>query len=644
MGDTQKEAAKVVGAPSRREAGTVGQAASSAAGTNAAPASATSRPAAGNGNAAAASASRQPATTRSGAAAASQEAPMTPLSEQWPYLRFLGFGAWWAWIWLCYNSTGLMRLYPSGDQAPRVLLMYLVSTVAIGVSTFALALLWRRSTKLIDSRAFVIGGGALASLFTVIIGYSAVMGGSWFFAVAAALTGVGTSVICLRAGRIYGSISLGESLTAGGISLLLAAFLYFTGIGIPEDFRIFFIAALPLIAALLLTMKVPDPFDAQLPAGFAIAGETSASASGEGGAPATASPAARRMYRKLVAASALVAFTAGVGKGISSMAGDVFAFAQNGSVTVLAVGVLGVAAVVVVNRGDAVRGARQVYSMLIVLGIAMMLATCFGFPISYLSIGKECLWMVFSCFMAYLAFRYDLSAVRVFGFGQGAYFFASAIGWLIGACVQPHYGEGMVRMAVGMALAFIVVVVLVYVFPENDLKKIMARSVDDDAATASARETVRAAQQAFSGQACANCPAHDGALAGECAAVNADGEGIGTASSMRSSTPAESVSSAASAGGKVPGSLSVPMSPSVTAPAAVPSQSGGNPADPRYGLSQRELEVLYLFAQGRSASWIAENLVISKNTVRTHLRAIYSKLDIHSRQDLLDFLAGNLQN
>ena len=575
MGESKIEAAKVVGAPSHREAGAVGQAASFAAsaGTNAAPASATSRPAADNGNAA--------------AAAASHDAPATPLSEQWPYLRFLGFGAWWAWIWLCYNSTGLMRLYPSGGQAPHVLLMYLVSTVAIGVSTFALALLWRRSTRLIDSRAFVIGGGALASLFTVFIGYSAVMGGSWFFAVAAALTGVGTSVICLRAGRIYGSISLGESLTAGGISLLLAAFLYFTGIGIPEDFRIFFIAALPLIAALLLTMKVPDPFDAQLPAGFAIAGANGNSPTGEEGAPATASPAARRMYRKLVAASALVAFTAGVGKGISSMAGDVFAFAQNGSVTVLAVGVLGVAAVVVVNRGDAVRGARQVYSMLIVLGIAMMLATCFGFPISYLSIGKECLWMVFSCFMAYLAFRYDLSAVRVFGFGQGAYFFASAIGWLIGACVQPHYGEGMVRMAVGMALAFIVVVVLVYVFPENDLKKIMARSVDDDAATAAARESARASSATVSASASAS---------------------------------------------------SVPM-----VNGAAPACPGGNPADPRYGLSQRELEVLYLFAQGRSASWIAENLIISKNTVRTHLRAIYSKLDIHSRQDLLDFLAGKQQ-
>ena len=49
-----------------------------------------------------------------------------------------------------------------------------------------------------------------------------------------------------------------------------------------------------------------------------------------------------------------------------------------------------------------------------------------------------------------------------------------------------------------------------------------------------------------------------------------------------------------------------------------------------------------LFAQGRSANWIADALFISKNTVRSHLRAIYTKLDVHTRQELLDRL--NSQN
>lgn len=57
-----------------------------------------------------------------------------------------------------------------------------------------------------------------------------------------------------------------------------------------------------------------------------------------------------------------------------------------------------------------------------------------------------------------------------------------------------------------------------------------------------------------------------------------------------------------------------------------------------YGLSERESEVVQLYAQGRSARSISEKLFISESTVRTHLKRIYTKLDVHSRQELLDKL------
>ncbi|MEG1750565.1 MAG: helix-turn-helix transcriptional regulator [Raoultibacter sp.] len=56
------------------------------------------------------------------------------------------------------------------------------------------------------------------------------------------------------------------------------------------------------------------------------------------------------------------------------------------------------------------------------------------------------------------------------------------------------------------------------------------------------------------------------------------------------------------------------------------------------GLSSRETEVMELIARGNSVAAIAEQLVISENTVRTHSKHIYGKLDIHKRQDLLDML------
>lgn len=54
------------------------------------------------------------------------------------------------------------------------------------------------------------------------------------------------------------------------------------------------------------------------------------------------------------------------------------------------------------------------------------------------------------------------------------------------------------------------------------------------------------------------------------------------------------------------------------------------------GLTPRETEILILFAKGRSAVRIQEELVISRGTVTTHLQHIYRKVDVHSKQELLD--------
>lgn len=53
-----------------------------------------------------------------------------------------------------------------------------------------------------------------------------------------------------------------------------------------------------------------------------------------------------------------------------------------------------------------------------------------------------------------------------------------------------------------------------------------------------------------------------------------------------------------------------------------------------YRLSKRESEVLLLLAWGKSVSGIEKALTISANTVKTHVRNIYSKMGIHSRIEL----------
>ena len=59
-----------------------------------------------------------------------------------------------------------------------------------------------------------------------------------------------------------------------------------------------------------------------------------------------------------------------------------------------------------------------------------------------------------------------------------------------------------------------------------------------------------------------------------------------------------------------------------------------------HNLSQREREVLVLIMRGRNVPAIAEELVLSRNTVQTHVRHIYEQLGVHSRQELVAYVEG----
>ncbi len=55
-------------------------------------------------------------------------------------------------------------------------------------------------------------------------------------------------------------------------------------------------------------------------------------------------------------------------------------------------------------------------------------------------------------------------------------------------------------------------------------------------------------------------------------------------------------------------------------------------------LSERELEVLQLLADGNSVKMIASKLFLSQNTILTHLKRIYQKLEVHSAIDAINKL------
>ena len=58
----------------------------------------------------------------------------------------------------------------------------------------------------------------------------------------------------------------------------------------------------------------------------------------------------------------------------------------------------------------------------------------------------------------------------------------------------------------------------------------------------------------------------------------------------------------------------------------------------QHGLSPREEEVLLLLAQHKTVGSIERELFIANGTAKTHIRHVYRKLDVHSRDELVEKL------
>ena len=85
-----------------------------------------------------------------------------------------------------------------------------------------------------------------------------------------------------------------------------------------------------------------------------------------------------------------------------------------------------------------------------------------------------------------------------------------------------------------------------------------------------------------------------------------------------------------------------PNSPQI---AETAENTGKDPLDEACGkvaaafhLTERESEVMMLLIHGHTRAAIAKKLFISENTARAHVKSIYSKLSVHSKQQLIDYI------
>lgn len=76
-----------------------------------------------------------------------------------------------------------------------------------------------------------------------------------------------------------------------------------------------------------------------------------------------------------------------------------------------------------------------------------------------------------------------------------------------------------------------------------------------------------------------------------------------------------------------------PMSPGIARMVIQSMQQSLKPADNNYNLTTREKEILSNLSKGNSYKLIASDLTISIDTVRTHIKNIYEKLQVHTQTE-----------
>lgn len=76
-----------------------------------------------------------------------------------------------------------------------------------------------------------------------------------------------------------------------------------------------------------------------------------------------------------------------------------------------------------------------------------------------------------------------------------------------------------------------------------------------------------------------------------------------------------------------------PMSPEVARRVVSMFQKFASPKSETSGLSERELQVLRLLAEGDSYKTCADRLAVSIDTIRFYVRRIYERLHVHSRSE-----------
>ena len=489
-------------------------------------------------------------------------------------VAYMGFGFYWAWIFVSFNSAGSL-----GQNLPIEVLTssHLVSSIAAILPLFA-AFLLRRKIENLPSRAFfaiVVCASVLASIST---GCMQVFSGQPIVhAAAAASAGLFVVGPMLAWGVVYGSLDAKNAVICTALSFAFAGLVYFAASFMPW-----------LVAASIATAL---PLATGLSACACFSCDSNRAAGREDGISQESSRSSIPVGT--LVGLAVVTFVYGGLRVYSAHASAEFSGPSVLFVSVVAASAIMLLYTLLIPRTSLNLGV--LYRVALIAFAAVLMLAAVGEEVAAIPLEAlvRCGMMLFEMLtwvlLAETVRTGSISALAVFSAGR----LAVHVGISLGEGSALVFGVSSLEFLVCAVVALIVAAG--FLFRDADTTFFFASPTEDE---------LRRITRDHSSPVGASAET-DGAL-GACAS---DTVGVGNGSDVQ-----------------VGDMLKRSLEDRIDSVAS------------RYGFSAREREVFELWVTGHDAQYIQDELVISRSTVKTHVRHIYEKCEVHSRSDLMRVL------
>lgn len=504
-----------------------------------------------------------------------------------PALPFMAFAMWQAWFFVLFS--GSVWLSDTEVNGSNISSLFICSSGSTGLTMLAIALAPARfRSRFVDS-SWVVGGAIATSLGCLVI----IAIGPYYlmpvldyvvirmlFFLSGVVGGIGMAPVLLRCGRLYAVLPPRRVVFYVACSHLVAACTYFVIIGSPTWAPI---AGGPSLCGILFFVLLP------LAAGLLAVLPTDSfdlAAEGEGRARAADERAATfeklpKTFTKLVVVVFVFSVTLVSIHAVAVQASPIGATLDRTRVVMLLHMVLAVAFVcMAVGMSMEALNLGKAYSAIMVLAVVVV-AILPALNMSNATIAQVAVLISFLfefllwCIVSFVLYQKSYSSTMVFGWAYGAYLVGNSLGWALGAYELSRFAGAPNEFVIYVALAVVVLAFAFFMYSEKDFDALFEPESEEE-------------------------PPIQELLAEELV---------------------------------TPQVVVVQEAPVRKRFAEVIDALAQG-----FGLSARETDVFRCLAMGYDVPATAERLQVSKNTVRTHTRNVYAKLDVHSRQELIDLV------